>query len=362
MMKKGHSMGQNHFLRWMVAGALILLVWLFFPFLKSFFVALLLAMAISPLYKIVKLRLDRTPYLSAFSPLIASGIVSLGLSLIIFMPIAVFLYQLLDQPTDTVEMIRNVGGQIDSLSMHLPSYLAWLRDPLDNMIIMAKAHKDDILTFLAGWLGNGLKTFMSMLGEMAMIVVFFFFLSWYGRSITLFLLPVVPLERSIKREFLNDMMTTTAVVFYTLVGVMIAQGAAFGIFIAFFEGYNPLLLGFLTGISAIIPVVGTALVWVPVAVHEYTQGHMMNVFVISLYSWAMMAFFIDNIVKLVILNYVNRTLSNDKQRINEFVIFFAIVGGLATFGFWGFILGPAIIAFVVTTLRTLRKSKRGMLR
>jgi predicted PurR-regulated permease PerM len=84
----------------------------------------------------------------------------------------------------------------------------------------------------------------------------------------------------------------------------------------------------------------------------------MNVILISIYSYAMMAFFIDNIVKLVILNFVNRTLSRGKRRINEFVIFFAIVGGLATFGFWGVILGPAIVAFAVTTLRTMRKTNR----
>ncbi|HEX5624073.1 MAG TPA: AI-2E family transporter, partial [Sulfuricurvum sp.] len=164
----------------------------------------------------------------------------------------------------------------------------------------------------------------------------------------------------IKREFLEEMTTTTAVVFYTLLGVMAAQGLAFGIFIAFFEGYNPWLLGFLTGIAAIIPIFGTALIWIPIAVNEYFQGHIMNVVIISLYSWAMMAFFIDNIVKLVILNFVNRTLSQAKSRINEFMIFFAIVGGLATFGFWGFLLGPAILAFIVTTLRTLRKTNRSI--
>ncbi|MCL4430892.1 MAG: AI-2E family transporter, partial [Epsilonproteobacteria bacterium] len=65
--------------------------------------------------------------------------------------------------------------------------------------------------------------------------------------------------------------------------------------------------------------------------------------------------------KLVILNFVNRTLSKGKKRLNEFIIFFAIVGGLATFGFWGVILGPAMLAFAVTTLRTLRKTNRGML-
>lgn len=351
-------MQQNNFLRWIGIGAFILILWLFAPFLKSFCVALLLAMAVSPVYQIVKLKIDTYERLKNFASVISAAVVTLGLALIIFVPIALFLFQVLDHPANTMALIGTFTNQVDSLSSHLPTYLAWLKDPLDNVIALSKQHKDEIIAFLASWLGNGLKTFMAMLGEMAMIVIFFFFLMWYGRSITLFLLPIIPLKRSIKREFLDEMTTMIAVVFYTLVGVMIAQGLAFGIFIAFFEGYNALLLGFLTGIAAIIPVVGTALVWVPVVVHEYFQGNIMNVLIISLYSYAMMAFFIDNIVKLVILNFVNRTLSHGKRRINEFVIFFAIVGGLATFGFWGVILGPAIVAFAVTTLRTMRKSNR----
>jgi predicted PurR-regulated permease PerM len=341
--------------------AFVFFIWLLFPFLKSFFVALLLAMAILPLHRILEIRIQRTEALRFFAPLIAAGIVTLALSLIIFLPIVVFFFQLLDQPAHTIEMIRSIGNKLDTLSAYLPSYLAWLKETFESLLTLAKLHKDEIIAFLVGWFGNGLKIFVIMLGEMSMIVVFFFFLTWYGRRLTLFLLPIVPLSRSIKREFLEEMTTTTAVVFYTLLGVMIAQGLAFGIFITFFEGYNPLLLGFMTGISAIIPVFGTALIWVPIAVNEYVQGHFVNVFIIAFYSWAMMAFFIDNFVKLVILNFVNRTLSEEKKRINEFVIFFAIVGGLATFGFWGVILGPAMLAFAVTTLRTLRKTNRAML-
>jgi predicted PurR-regulated permease PerM len=354
-------MQQNNFLRWMSFGIFVLILWLFFPFLKSFFVALLLAMAASPLYRSIKSRINRYPALYSVASLASASIVSIALSLIIFLPIAIFLYQILDNPSKTLEMIRIIGNKLDSPYLNLPTFLQWLSDPLYNLLTQIRNHKDEIIAFLAGWFGSGIKTFAYMLGEMAMIVIFFFFLTWYGRRLLLFLLPIIPLPRSIKRDFLDEMTIMSAVVFYTLVGVMIAQGLAFGIFIAFFEGYNPLLLGFLTGISAIIPVVGTALVWVPVAAHEYMSGNIVNAFIIALYSWAMMAFFIDNIVKLVILNFVNRSLSIGKRRINEFVIFFAIVGGLATFGFWGFILGPAIVAFAVTMLRTLRKTNRILL-
>ena len=335
-----------------------LTLWLFFPFLKSFFIAALLALVIFPLHRMLEERLRRIGWLNPFSSLASAAIVTFVLSLILFLPITVFLYQLFDQPEKSIAVLRALGARIDTLTGYLPPFLSWLKEPLETLIVLGKEHKDEIITMMASWLGSGLTTFVTMLGEMAMSVVFFFFLTWYGKSIALFLLPIIPLERSVKRRFLADMMTTTAVVFYTFGGVMLAQGMAFGIFIAFFEGYNPFLLGFMTGIAAIIPVFGTALVWVPVALNEYLEGNILGALIITAYSWAMMAFFIDNIVKLMILNFVNKSVSEGKSRMNEFVIFFAIVGGLATFGFWGFIFGPAIVAFAVSTLRMLRQTHR----
>lgn len=354
-------MVQNSFLRWLGLGILVLIIWLFFPFLKSFFVALLMAMAVAPLHHRLRHFLSHYRLLKNISPILSSIIMTLAFSLIIFVPITLFLYNLLSHPSNTLEIIYSVGGQIETHSKHLPSYLTWAISPIDSLIEISKIHRDEITTFLVGWLGNGLKTFAAMVVNMAIIMVFFFFLSLYGRRIILFLFPIIPLSRSMKRDFLEDMTTTMAVVFYSLTGVMVAQGLAFGVFIAFFDDYNALLLGFLAGISSIIPIVGTALVWMPISVHEYFQGNTINAVVIAVYAWVVLAFLIDNILKLVLLNFVNKTLSNGKKRVNEFIIFFAIVGGLATFGFWGFILGPAIIALAITTLRALRKANRSNL-
>jgi predicted PurR-regulated permease PerM len=355
-------MKNKSFLQWVGVGALLCVLWLFFPFLKSFFVALLLSMAFYPLHRTLQLRLEKQQSLSRIANITSAALVTLALATLIFLPITLFLYHLLSHPSTIIAAIRQGSETIGTFSTHLPSTVAWLKDPIDTLILQAKSHNNEIITFFMRWLQNGFAMFFSMIGEMVMIILFFFFLLWYGRRINLFLLPIIPLARSVKREFLAEMTKTTAVVFYTFIGVMMAQGLAFGIFIAFFQGYNPLFLGFLTAFCAIIPIVGTGLVWAPVAVHEYLIGNILNAVIISLYSWAMMAFFIDNIVKLLILNFVNKTIGNGKRRLNDFLIFFAIVGGLATFGFWGIILGPAIVAFSTTTLRTLRKVNRSRLR
>lgn len=354
-------MEENFFLRWIGFMVFALIVWLFFPFLKSFFVALLMVMVTFPIYHFIETKIKRHKKLKTLAPVLSASIITLAFSLIVFIPIIIFLFHFLSQPADTIKMITSLWGQIDTLSQKLPTYLEWLRTPLDAIISMSETHKEKITAFLVEWLGNGLKTFMMMLGNMTMVVVFLFFLTLYSRRLTLFFIPIIPLARSLKREFFREMTMTVSVVFYTLIGVMITQGLVFGIFIAFFDGYDPLLLGFVTGMVSILPLFGTAFVWVPIAVNEYLQGNTINALIISIYSYAMMAVFVDNIVKLVILNFVSHKLSHNKHRINEFIIFFAIIGGLATFGFWGFILGPAIVALAATTLVTLRKANRSSL-
>ncbi len=351
-------MEKDYFLRWIGFGVSALTIWLFFPFLKSFFVALLMVMATFPIYHLLEVKIQRYNKLRTLAPILSASIVTLVVSLLVFMPIVLFLFQSLSHPSDSIAMVLSLLDKVDALSQHLPSYLEWIRAPLDTIIPMLVTRKEEITASLAGLLGNGLKNFMLMLGDMMMIVVFFFFLTLYGRRLILFFTPIIPLPRSLKREFFTEMTMMVSVVFYTLVGVMIAQGLAFGVFIAFFDGYNSVLLGFFVGIASIIPIFGTGLIWIPIALNEYLQGNIFNAIIISVYSYFMMAVFIDNIIKLVILNFVNRRVSKSKHRPNEFIIFFAIVGGLATFGFWGFILGPAIIALAITTLTTLRKVNR----
>lgn len=351
-------MKKDYFLRWIGFGVFALIIWLFFPFLKSFFVASLMVMATFPIYYFIETKIKRYEKLKVLAPVISASFVTLVVSLIVFMPITLFLFNFLSHPTDSMAILLSFWDKIDALNQHLPSYLQWIKIPLDTIIPMVVTRKEELTSFLAALLGNGLKDFMLMLVNMSMIVIFFFFLTLYSRRLIFFFIPIIPLSRSIKRDFFKEMTIMVSVVLYTLVGVMIAQGLAFGIFIAFFDGYNPLLLGFLVAIISIIPVLGTAIIWVPIALNEYLQGHIFNAIIISIYSYAMMAFFIDNILKLVILNFVNKKVSKNKHRINEFIIFFAIVGGLATFGFWGFILGPAIIALAITTLVTLRKANR----
>jgi predicted PurR-regulated permease PerM len=106
------------------------------------------------------------------------------------------------------------------------------------------------------------------------------------------------------------------------------------------------------GFASLIPVIGGALMWLPFMLYEFSIGNGSNAVFIALYSVLVISVIADTFVKPLIIKEINlRLLKEDDAKMNELIIFFAIIAGLTTFGFWGMILGPAITAFFLTILK-----------
>jgi predicted PurR-regulated permease PerM len=101
----------------------------------------------------------------------------------------------------------------------------------------------------------------------------------------------------------------------------------------------------------LIPVVGGALMWVPFAAYEYSFGNTDGALFIAIYSVVMISIIADTFIKPIIIREINIRYIKSNLQLNEMVIFFAILAGLATFGFWGMILGPAITSFFMALLK-----------
>jgi len=87
-------------------------------------------------------------------------------------------------------------------------------------------------------------------------------------------------------------------------------------------------------------------------IYEFSIGETTNAIFIAVYSIVVISIIADTFIKPMIIKWINQCLlEDDDAKMNELVIFFAILAGLATFGFWGMILGPAITAFFLTILK-----------
>ncbi|MET0591836.1 MAG: AI-2E family transporter [Polyangiaceae bacterium] len=93
-----------------------------------------------------------------------------------------------------------------------------------------------------------------------------------------------------------------------------------------------LVLGLLTCIASLIPSVGTALIWVPVAGGLALSGNFVGAAIMTGVGVGVIST-VDNVMRPVFARY-------GKLDLSSFVLLTAIFGGLAMFGTWGLLLGP----------------------
>ena len=95
-----------------------------------------------------------------------------------------------------------------------------------------------------------------------------------------------------------------------------------------------MLLALLTFFTSVVPVVGTALVWLPAAIWLFSQASPgWGIFMIA---WGLGVANIDNVVKPLIIS--------QGSNMPFILIFFGVLGGAFAFGFIGVFLGPTLLA------------------
>jgi predicted PurR-regulated permease PerM len=324
--------------------------------IKSLTVAVLLIIAFSPVHTIVKNKLMKMNVTDKQIPIITASITTSIMFTLLFIPIIFFMSYLFTHPNEIIHVTNLYYDQIKNLLTATTSMPEQIKVPVKMLLEKISSHEDQITAFLENQAVNITLEFFALITNSIIIVLFFFFLSIYQREIFIAVSSVIPLKRKIRNEFESDIVATTSIGFYSLICLALAQGITFAFFISFFDGYNPLSLGSMVVVTSVVPVFGTAIIWIPVALNELFSGNAINAAIIIVFCTIVLSFMIDNILRIIILQKLSKFLNKSKQGINDFLVFFSMLAGLATFGFWGFLIGPAIISFFATLLRVLRKN------
>lgn len=100
--------------------------------------------------------------------------------------------------------------------------------------------------------------------------------------------------------------------------------------------------GFLTGIFAFFPILGTLIVWVPLVIYLYSQG----------LNWQATGLMIYSLVVTGNIDYLARiTLMKKIGDVHPLITIFGVIVGLRLFGFMGFIFGPLIFSYMIILIR-----------
>jgi predicted PurR-regulated permease PerM len=124
-------------------------------------------------------------------------------------------------------------------------------------------------------------------------------------------------------------------VVFGLIGTALVQGVIAGIGYALFSVPSPVALGALTFVASFIPA-GPALLWAGAAIYLLLGGNSGAAIGMALYGLLLVSS-IDNVLRPLLI-------SGGEVRIHFLVVFFGVLGGLATFGMLGLFLGPVLLS------------------
>ncbi|MBU0631678.1 AI-2E family transporter [bacterium] len=334
-------MKSQHLLIILFGASLYWMYRLYEPFLLTMLIAALLAVSTANI-QCYFTKLSKSKF-------IGSLFTTFLLAVLFFVPLGYFLANFTIRLNHVnPETLSKIDHSLRELMANPPEYLAFVKPYLDSFLrdlqigdlaTKAISYAGTIGSYSAGYLKNAL-----------LVIVFYFFAQYNGEAIIGFIKKVVKLPEADNKLLTYELSSVMSTVFYSILATAMFEGALFGIAVAFM-GYNGLLFGIMYGFASLIPVVGGALMWVPFAAYEYSLGNMGEALFIAVYSIVMISIIADTFVKPVIIKEINVRFIKSDLNLNELLIFFAIIAGLATFGFWGMILGPAITSFFLALLK-----------
>uniref|UniRef100_UPI004048DA28 AI-2E family transporter n=1 Tax=Aliarcobacter sp. TaxID=2321116 RepID=UPI004048DA28 len=321
------------------------MVELFSPFLKSICVSVLLAVATSSLTLYLENRLK--------SRIFATSFMTIGLTALFFIPIlyCIFSFANFFNQLDQQILIKNLNDMKNFIQESTPN-LIFLNDLLNDITSKIDIGKtvQNILS-VGAYLGKNSAKFMI---DMVLILIFFFFFTLYSTSIATFMKEILPLKKDDSIILFYESSNVMTVVLYSILVTAIFEGFLFGFFLTFF-GYDGLLFGVLYGFASLIPVVGGIIMWLPIVIYEGTTGSLTDAIIIAVYSILVISVIADTFVKPMIIKYINQKVVKTPTSVNELLIFFSIVAGISTFGFWGMVIGPAMVTFFISIMHLLKK-------
>lgn len=149
---------------------------------------------------------------------------------------------------------------------------------------------------------------------------------------------LLPFSEPVAAQVLHEVRTIVRSNAIGLPLLALAQGVVAYVGYVVFRAPEPLLWGLVSCVATIIPVVGTLLVWLPLALYLALTGHWGAAVGLGLYGVIVIAQ-TDNVVRMLLQRRMADT--------HPLVTVFGVAVGLPLFGFMGVIFGPLVLALLL---------------
>jgi predicted PurR-regulated permease PerM len=218
----------------------------------------------------------------------------------------------------------------------------------EDLTERATAYAADAATFLAQRTGGFLLSLFDAAMTFLMTLFFLFFFLRDGREMSDAGLAILPIARDRREKIRASLFSMLQTIFRGSLLCALAQGAtgALGWWIAGLP--SAALAGAAMGFLSLLPIGGTAIVWLPGSAVLWFSGHHGSAVFLAAWGLVVTSFLADNILKPYLIG--------GTSELNTLVVFVGVFGGLSAFGLLGIFIGPIALALAATLLEVLREA------
>ncbi|MEJ7928406.1 AI-2E family transporter [Ramlibacter sp. AN1015] len=344
---------EHRSLLWLVAGisaAFTVVIW---PFIGAVLWAIFIAIVFQPLHRRVLAQVGYRPNTGALLSLLL-------ILIIVILPLIMVTVSIVQEVSVLVQKVRsgqiNLGLMVRGVFDAVPE---WARNILERFgLDNLQGLLDQLATLLASsgqaiatrLLGIGTYTLDFVLGLFVMLYVLFFLLR-DGRTLSRRIALAIPLKERQSDRLLTQFATVVRATVKGNIAIALVQGTLGGLAFWMLGLPGPLLWGGVMALASLIPAVGAALVWVPVAIWMVSSGQLWQAVVLTLWG---------TLVIGLVDNFLRPILVGKDTRMPDYLVLVSTLGGLSMFGINGFVMGPVVAAMFLVAwnlLTTLRRQQ-----
>ena len=314
--------------------------WILLPFYGTVMWASIIALLFAPLYR---------RFLQRLSPqrTVAALLTLLVVIVIVVVPFAFVSVSLAREAADVYQRMQS--GELDLVRYAgriFEALPAWLGALLDRFGLgdfgALQRRLSEVLTqgskAIAGRaLSIGQNTF-DLVAELFITLYLAFFLIRDGDAVARTVRRAIPLAPEHKKELLGKFATVIRATVRGNLVVAALQGLLGGVAVWFLGVGGALLWGVLMAFLSLLPAVGAALVWAPVALFFFATGALWQGIALTAFGVLVIGL-VDNLLRPILVG--------KDTRMPDYVVMITTLGGMAVIGINGFVVGPAIAAMFI---------------
>jgi predicted PurR-regulated permease PerM len=325
----------------------VIVLFLSFLIVRPFLVAILSAAALAYIFYPVYLTILKYLPKKARAKQLGALLTCLIIVILVLVPVAFMSVVLTYEVKNGYLFLQDFIQSPPQPLIGWPSFLS----PWSGYLPQFKEVVADLATQLIGLLQGVLRGIPNVFLNIFITVFSIYYFLKHGKDLYNFFSELVPLPEGRYKQILLrfDDLSRGMILGQIVVGII--QGILAWLGFLLLQVPNPVILGFLTAIISIIPLLGAVIVWLPVVVYLAVAGIMTGTY------WKAAALLVyGTFVISLVDNVLKPKIVGERAKIHPLVILFGILGGIQLFGIAGILIGPLILTIFDVVIEIYRES------